>query len=449
MIWLNPIALFALAAVAAPILIHILIQRRAERVPFPTLRFLKPTRLAAIRRHLLDDLPLLAVRVALLVAAAVALAGPLLVTSARKQSWDRRIVRATVIAPNVARPFQGRDGGAESPAPHQEQTFESATLADGIRRAILWLDQAPPGRREIVIASPFPIGSISAAALAAIPPDVGVRFERTGTLPATRTVPGGRLFTAEGAHSREVILDADRTSVRETAVSEPASWPIDVISSSAAKPAIDAAIAAVRSQRVWAAPPNRRARLVVVDGTEPGNAASLVAQGFSPAIMASPWMADAAASIARDAGLRAASAQIAAGLTDPRFAAPPWQRLVSSGDGRPLVVAAASADRFVVASAVPPSDLATPILVRAIANAMAQVPDLQAAEVMPITDAQLQRWSRPSTPTSSPRTETVDEDDRRWLWLTVLCLLALEMWIRRVRTGAVANDRSEDRARVA
>ena len=63
MLWLNPSALFALAAVAAPILIHILIQRRAERFPFPTLRFLQPTRLAAIRRHLLEDLPLLAVRV--------------------------------------------------------------------------------------------------------------------------------------------------------------------------------------------------------------------------------------------------------------------------------------------------------------------------------------------------------------------------------------------------
>ena len=62
MFWLNPSALFALAAIAAPILIHILVQRRAERFPFPTLRFLQPTRLAAIRRHLLEDLPLLAIR---------------------------------------------------------------------------------------------------------------------------------------------------------------------------------------------------------------------------------------------------------------------------------------------------------------------------------------------------------------------------------------------------
>ena len=96
MLWVNPAALFALAAVAAPLLIHLLIQRRAERVPFPTLRFLQPTRLSAIRRQLLDDLPLLAVRVALIAAAVAALAGPLLVTASRKQAWDRRVVRATV-----------------------------------------------------------------------------------------------------------------------------------------------------------------------------------------------------------------------------------------------------------------------------------------------------------------------------------------------------------------
>ena len=74
MFWLNPSALFGLAAVAVPVLIHLLVQRRAERFAFPTLRFLQPTRLAAIRRHVLEDLPLLVVRVALLAAGAPATA---------------------------------------------------------------------------------------------------------------------------------------------------------------------------------------------------------------------------------------------------------------------------------------------------------------------------------------------------------------------------------------
>jgi hypothetical protein len=457
MIWLNPLALFGIAAVAAPILIHILVQRRAERVPFPTLRFLQPTRLAAIRRHLLEDFPLLAVRIALLASAAAALAGPLFLTSARRNAWNRRVVMATVTdggadqAPPLRSAQQGSavGVGAELARPFRSARFGGASLADGIRRAILWLDQAPPGRREIVIASPFPIGSISTADLAAIPPDIGVRFERTGTLPLTRTVQGGHVLTADGARARDVTLDGNRTSVHETAAVEPAGVPIDVVSSPTAKPAIDAAIAAVRSQRVWTASPDRRARLVVVDAAEGVKPASPAAQGFNPAIMTSPWMADVSARIARDDALRAAGARVGAGLADPRYEKAPWQRLTSAGNGDPLVVAAASADRLLIASAIPPSDLATPILVRAIANAIAPAPDLQPAEVVPIPDAQLQRWARLSAPLPSPPIETVDQDDRRWFWLAVIGLLAFEMWVRRARADVAAQDRNEERARVA
>src|SRR5580765_4132918 len=124
MSWLNPSALFALVAAAAPILIHLLIQRRAERFPFPTLRFLQPTRLAAIRRHVLEDLPLLAVRVALLTAAVAALAGPLFVTNARRQAWDRRMVRATVKA-NVAAINDAVGARPLRDAPYREQVFEA------------------------------------------------------------------------------------------------------------------------------------------------------------------------------------------------------------------------------------------------------------------------------------------------------------------------------------
>lgn len=199
MFWLNPSALFALVAVAAPILIHILIQRKAERFPFPTLRFLQPTRLAAIRRHVLEDVVLLALRIAILALAAAALAGPLLITAARRQAWDRRVVRAVVI--EEARAFKPND---------TDRVFETTSLADGIRRATLWLDTTPPARREILIASPFPIGSITPADIAAVPGDIGVRFERTGSLPATRTVAAGRLLTAGGPRgSDQADGDAD------------------------------------------------------------------------------------------------------------------------------------------------------------------------------------------------------------------------------------------------
>ena len=449
MFWLNPAALFALAAATAPVLIHLLVRRRAERFPFPTLRFLQPTRLASIRRHLIDDLPLLAVRIALLAAAVAALAGPLLVTAARRRAWDRRIVRAVVVdATDVAPAFQAGDRPERAA---RQQSFRATSLPDGIRRAILWLDTAPPARREIVVSSAFPIGSITPADVDAIPADIGVRVERSGTLPRTRTVPGGQLLTADGVRAREVTFDGDRTSVRDAAA-DPLAWPIDVVSSKADQPAVDAAIAAILSQRVWAGRPDRRARVVLVEANPDAalrrGAPKPVGEGGGAAVIRQPWMADAISRIAADRELREAAARVAAGLSETRFAAAPWQILASAADGRPFAVAAGSPDRLVVASAARASDLATPLLLRSIANAIAAPPDVQPSEVVPIADVVLQRWSRPAAPLWSPRLESVDQDDRRWLWLAVLCLMVLEMWLRRARGADAVNDSRREDARV-
>ena len=151
----------------------------------------------------------------------------------------------------------------------------------------------------------------------------------------------------------------------------------------------------------------------------------------------------------RDPDLRAAAARAPAGLSDARFTGAPWQILTAAADGRPLIAAAGSGDRLVVASAAPASDLTTPVLLRAIANAIAGAPDLQRAEVVPIPDAQLQRWSRPALPPASPRIDTVDRDDRRWFWLAALGLLALETWMRRARRVDQPREQDEGRARVA
>jgi hypothetical protein len=103
---------------------------------------------------------------------------------------------------------------------------------------------------------------------------------------------------------------------------------------------------------------------------------------------------------------------------------------------------------LLVATAVPATDIALPVLLRSVANALAPRLDLQRAEVVAIADAVLQRWSRPAGP-ATPRMDTVETDDRRWLWLAALILMAAEMWIRRSRgSGAVRAGQVED-ARVA
>ncbi len=445
MIWLNPSALFALAVVAAPVLIHLLVQRHAERLRFPTLRFLQPTRLAAIRRHLLEDLPLVLVRAALVAAAVIAVAGPVIVTPALRESWNRRLATATVtetgagvqVRPDAA--FSTTAAGQGSPL---LQTFAGPSLADGIRRALRWLASAPPARREIVIASALPIGSISQADLAMIPPYIGIRFERTGTLPTMRTVPAGRRLIDSGVRGREVTFSATRTSTREFAAPDMVVWPIDVVVSKAGQPAVDAAVAAVLSQGVWETPSDRRARFVVL-GTEQEGALA----GVLP--VSRPWMAAAIASIGRDPELRDAALRVSTGSADRRFGVAPWHIVAFAADGRPLAAAAASTTQLVVATAAPVTELVTPILLRSIANAIAVPPDLRAAEVVPISDSVLQRWSRSPAPITSPRVETIERDDRRWVWIAVLGLLALEAWMRRARQVEAAHRTPEEQARVA
>jgi len=111
MVWFFPAAWFALAALAAPLVIHLLAHHRARPLAFPTLRFIRPTRLAAIRRRALEDVVLLTARMGILAAAVAAFAGPLLVTPARRASWNARLVRAIVTQPS-ARPSTSSGGAA-------------------------------------------------------------------------------------------------------------------------------------------------------------------------------------------------------------------------------------------------------------------------------------------------------------------------------------------------
>jgi hypothetical protein len=442
MVWLHPAVLFALAAGVAPILIHILVQRRAEVVPFPTLRFLRPTALVSIRRHLLADPLLLALRIAIVAAAVAAIAGPLIVTRARRDAWNRRIVRATV-AP-------GTSGGAsrDSERVFQTREFRGPSLADGIRRAVEWLDAAPPAQRELVVVAPLTIGSLSAADIADVPRDVGLRFERVAAPASERTVSYGRVRSADGIVEREVTLAGARTSVRDRPAGGPAidsdrAFPLDVVAASAARPFVDAAIAAVVGERVWSPPPAHRAQLILVS-TE--NAAPDVTAGNGDI---EPWVADAIARVTRDEDLQHASAGVAGALDGSRFSEAPWFTLARSRDNRPLIAVAASADRLVVVTSAPPSNVVLPILVRAIVNAIAVVPDIVPLEIVPIPDAQLTTWSRPATPRLQPGIRSVETDDRRWVWIAALGLLLVETWVRRSARRDASTAHTEKSARVA
>ncbi len=80
--FLAPLYLIGAAAAGIPIVLHMISRRRAQRLPFPTIRFLKSSNEQTSRRQKIQDLFLLLLRVLLFILLAVALAQPFLGTRA-------------------------------------------------------------------------------------------------------------------------------------------------------------------------------------------------------------------------------------------------------------------------------------------------------------------------------------------------------------------------------
>jgi hypothetical protein len=424
MIWLHPVAWLGLAGLLAPILIHLLVHKRADAVLFPTLRFVQPTRLAAIRRRFLDALPLLLIRAAVLAATTAAIAGPVLVTASRRAVWNARVARAVIIDDETSR------SRAQQELVHvfRGVVIHAPTISEGLQRAVAWLDDQPIGKREIVAMSRFPLTALGEAAVMAVPAHIGLRFVRIGSLAPSATADAQSIFGPSDAAGRvrvtprDILLTGAETQVFYRAPHE-AEAPIEIDAPVEARPVIDAALGAVLSESVLAAAPHRLARLVFVGAQ---TFADTVA-GATPIRQA--WMADAVAAIARDAEFLAAARALAVGLDDRRFTRPPWQPL--SDAAQPLAAAAAFGDRLLIVSASPPLDVSTPILLRATFNSLAPHELDAQVEVIPISDAQLNAWTRPSSPLQSADVRRIEDDDRRWLWAAALVLLGLEEWMRR------------------
>ena len=374
MVWLTPAALLGLALVVLPIAIHLLVRQHSRRVDYPSLRFIRPSQLAAVRRRSIQDAALLACRVAILAAMAVALAGPVLQTTSRSAEYAARVARAIVLEPGVS------PSAAEGDARNAfvSQTFARVHVIDAVADAARWLAAQPPAAREVVLVGAFRRGSVTAAQLAAIPLSTGIRFVPTRSAPGVRDVAmpvllarrnlDERATSLDGRlviERRQVRLDDDGTRVSEGPVTAAANDLLRIVAAPADQPLADAALrAALTSGLRWSDDVTRV--LVVWDG------------------------ADEAAAVQRRLN----------GATVVRMARPV-----------PASVAASA-----VAAAVEPITGA---------SVTAFEPTLISAE-------QLQAWSRP--PGAVPAdARPVDEGDRRWLWGLALGLLALDQWLRRAR----------------
>ena len=296
-VWLTPAALLGLALVALPIAIHLLVRQPGRRVDYPSLRFLRSSQLAAFRRRTIQDALLLICRVALVAAAVMALAGPVIQSPARVEGYSDRVARAVIVEPGAE--SQGAEVAGEAFA---SQSFSRAHLGDAIADATRWLDGQPPAAREVVFVGAFRRGSLTPAHLAAVPMSVGLRFVPTSAAAPAREVSFPVLRTRNGAlvlERQPAHLGDDETRVSGGMATPIAEDTVRIVAAPAEQALADAALGAALSAGLrWsdAAPP----MLVVWSGADE----ALVQRSQNSATvirMAPPAQVSAAATAVREA----------------------------------------------------------------------------------------------------------------------------------------------------
>ncbi len=409
--WLHPAAWWALVAVAVPIVIHLLFRPRSRRLPFPSLRFLRGSRLAALRRRHVSDWPLLVVRVLVLAAAVAATAAPVFVTAARRAAWSERVARAIVVAPGSAEtatavePPLARLLADERRTAFRSAVFTPAIAADGLRDAVEWLRRQPPAAREVVLAGDFRDGSLIGADVDAVPAAMGLRFlpvapafvSRDAVVRAVTQPPAG----APALFELRLGLDDTRTLVNYRAIaSGPDLVPVDVRAPAGEQTRAEAALRAVLAEGVLLPREGNRRLSIEFGGVWP-----------APARPGAP-------------------------------PSEPWMRRVLAHT--PDATGNEENGRFVVRTARGPGDsAAVHFVARVLREAFAA--DWRGLEPRQVPASTLAAWSRPPGPVA-PGEAPGDEGDRRYLWLAVLGLLALEHWVRRARrnrSAAAVPERGE------
>ena len=242
--WLVPAALAGLVLVALPIAVHLLARQQTRQVAFPSLRFLLPSYLSALRRRSIQDAVLLACRVLIVAAAAAALAAPVIVTPARQAAHAQRIARAIVVEPGADAATVTRQAAGA----FRSATFSRDRMGDAIADAVAWLGDQPPAAREIVIVAAFALGQLSDADLLAVPGTTGIRLVRVGSAPPARDVEWPVIVRHGGAvqhEARQLRLEDDRTTVIGGAVTPLAEPPVAILAAPADQALADAALRAV------------------------------------------------------------------------------------------------------------------------------------------------------------------------------------------------------------
>lgn len=387
-------ALAGLVMALGPLLIHLLQRRQARWAVVPTVRFVPPVSHSSLRLRTPDDVLLLVLRTAAIVAAVLALAGPIVLTQARSAAWNDRIVRAVVVDTSASA-AAARDDARVSSAldgAYVSRRFDADRVREGLGRAAGWLDSAPPGRREVVVVSDLQAGSLNAADLAALPGGTGIRFERLQMSPQ----PGesGVEYYNGVPHRREVRLDGWTTAL--TLSRAEANGP---------------------SLRIEDTSAGQAARLEGIV-----RAAGAVSSRPDASVVVRFGRVDEGAATTGNAAARGALLRL---LQDEQLAGVPFSARTEGN--AVLVTTTADPDSFEAAT-----------LVHAAVGSWRDPAGYVEAERELIPDQTLQGWTREAAPADPSAWRQADQTDARWFWALALLCLGVE-WVIRRRGPVVAE----------
>lgn len=430
--WLNPAALAGLAAVAGPLIVHLLTRRPAVRVPFPSVRFIAGSNVTAARPKRLADGLLWLLRAAMVAGAAAALAQPLVLSEARRAAWDARLSRAVVVdasaSMSAAAERAQEAAAAERPGAAHAWTVESPHLGHGIAQAVDRLRAAPPSRREVVIVSDLQGGSVTAADIDAVPRSFGIRFVDAGKLPPSRTLHGLTLGAGHVEPRAETIeIGGQGTALRLT----PVRTGLHGLRILGGGRDVDAMLRAVARAGAPAPSPDEPMAL------------TFTAVPITSAL--APWMTRTVLRMTRDERLAAAGRGHRVLQRGPPAPNSAWAVITRGVDGQPLVLAGASGRELVILVRSSPADFIAAAALQSAMLARRLVDAWQEEEVQRIPASTLAVWSRPPQP-FVPGADSLtarDESDLRVAWLLVLGLLVVETTARRSpgrRTGEAHAD---------
>lgn len=402
--FLAPWAAAGSIALAGPLLIHMLLRRHARRVRFPATRFLVATPAAAVRLRRPSDIVLLIVRLAIVTAAIIAAAQPVVITPSRIAQWNGRVARAVVLDTSgaLANSAEAARLAGQEMSAFRAQRFASADLRDAIQRAASWLEDAPPARREVVIVSDFQRGGLDVEDLAVLPAAAGIRTIRVPARTAARQATWPAVTGFRGAAWQPAVrLDAQNTDVSWARTPSAAATPwLTTAQAPAEREAAQRAVSAALSAGVASGDDARRVEIRFA-----GAAPASTDRGA----VRTRWIADAAVALRGSPLLQQTSGRVD----------------VHEHDGRLIVETTAAA-----------TSIDAPAVVRAVVLAVrpAAIADRE-AEVVTAADAELAAWRREPAPLDgtlrSVNSGTDVRSDARWFWAIALVLLGCEAWLRR------------------